>query len=168
MKIQKPKTIIALVVLLLSMLMMSCEELDITKDRRNAHDILHQNFKIWKSLDLKHYIYSQKKDCFCIYPPYAMQDGWYTVEVEYIEGVERPKISVNGDEVFDLPKGYAGVLMIEHLFELVHDEIQEDYFQFNLEFNKTYGFPSYFYIDKDEMLVDEEYSYSIKDFRVIN
>ena len=45
MKIQKPKTIIALVVLLLSMLMMSCEELDITKDRRNAHDILHENFK---------------------------------------------------------------------------------------------------------------------------
>ena len=84
MKIQKPKTIIALVVLLLSMLMMSCEELDITKDRRNAHDILHENFKKWKRFDLKHYGFSQRQQYFGPYPPYAGQDGWYTVEVEFI------------------------------------------------------------------------------------
>ena len=73
----------------------------------------------------------------------------------------------NGDVVFDLPKGYVGVKMIEQLFDLIHDEIQEDYWNMRLQFDGIYGYPQYFYIDREEMLVDEEYSYEIRNFKVL-
>lgn len=152
---------------LLIFLVFSCIEDNTVPRLPESHEALHRNFDKWKKIDLQHYSFSQKKDCFCIYPPYAKQDGWYHVEVEYIKGVERPKISINGEEVFDLPKGYAGVLMIEQMFDVLHDEIQERPFYYTVDYDDTYGFIRYFYVNREEMLVDEEYSYEIKDFQVL-
>lgn len=152
---------------LLVFLMFGCIESDPLKKRRTAHNLLHENYELWKKIDLKHYSFEQKKDCFCIYPPYAGEDGWYTVEVEYTKDEVRPTIKINGDVVFDLPKGYVGVKMIEQLFDLIHDEIQEDYWNMRLQFDGIYGYPQYFYIDREEMLVDEEYSYEIRNFKVL-
>jgi hypothetical protein len=70
--------------------------------------------------------------------------------------------SVNGIAYADLE--YETYMTFDDFFEYIKERQLENPVQENLEFDPTYGFPTYIYFDISELIADEEIGYTITDF----
>lgn len=117
---------------------------------------LAQAKSLWESKKIDSYTMTFNVSCFCIV------DLNKPAEVV----VKKNKIiTVNGiayDNSFPL---YGSYKTIQELFSHIEEMQKKNPVVEELEFDPTYGFPSYIYYDVSEIIADEEIGYRVSDFK---
>ncbi|MDG1024133.1 MAG: DUF6174 domain-containing protein [Flavobacteriaceae bacterium] len=116
-------------------------------------DEVSQQEQKWKKQGITEYAFTLQISCFCIVD-YTRPKS-IVVKNNQIE-------SVNGIAYTDLE--YETYMTFDDFFEYIKERQKENPVQENLEFDPTYGFPTYIYFDISEMIADEEIGYTITDF----
>ena len=116
-------------------------------------DEVSQQEQKWKKQGITEYAFTLQISCFCIVD-YTRPKS-IVVKNNQIE-------SVNGIAYIDLE--YETYMTFDDFFEYIKERQKENPVQENLEFDPTYGFPTYIYFDISEMIADEEIGYTITDF----
>ncbi len=116
-------------------------------------DEVSQQEQKWKKQGITEYAFTLQISCFCIVD-YTRPKS-IVVKNNQIE-------SVNGIAYTDLE--YETYMTFDDFFEYIKERQKENPVQENLEFDPTYGFPTYIYFDINEMIADEEIGYTITDF----
>ena len=122
-------------------------------------DSLEDNYTRWKSLGISDYSMVQSQLCFCIY------------------GGDKMFILVRNNKIVSIQDS-AGVIQvpqeqwhwfktIDQLFETAIKAKNNKPNSFQIQFNKEYGFPEYFWVDPIAQAADEEYGYSTTNFRAL-
>jgi hypothetical protein len=112
-----------------------------------------ENYKLWESAEIKSYSFDLMVSCYCtIQEPY---------QIRVINGkVEQ----IKGNEAW----GSEGIpATVDALFDTILKKLKQKPFQFKLEFDSKYGYPSNVYFDMVEMIADEEIGYSISNFKIL-
>ena len=101
-----------------------------------------ENIRLWNTLNLASYSFDLSVICFClINEPYSItvREG----RVERISGSEQ--------------LGLVGIpLTIAALFNEIQNLLNQNPYQYTLEFDASYGYPKQIYLDMDSTLADEE------------
>ena len=139
-------------ILFISLLFYSCNSIDPIELNE-----FQMNFNKWKSHDITSYTITLKMSCFCI-PTYPID-----IKIENNKIKEINNSTVTSEQ---LNNEYWYAKTIDELFIFIDDNIKEEPFEQVLEFNETHGFPEYIYFNREEMLVDEEISYTISSFNI--
>jgi len=116
-------------------------------------DEVSQQEQKWKKQGITEYAFTLQISCFCIVD-YTRPKS-IVVKNNQIE-------SVNGIAYTDLE--YETYMTFDDFFEYIKERQKENPVQENLEFDPTYGFPTYIYFDISELIADEEIGYTITDF----
>ena len=116
-------------------------------------DEVSQQEQKWKKQGITEYEFTLQISCFCVVD-YTRPKS-IVVKNNQIE-------SVNGIAYADLE--YETYMTFDDFFEYIKERQKENPVQENLEFDPTYGFPTYIYFDISEMIADEEIGYTITDF----
>ena len=116
-------------------------------------DEVSQQEQKWKKQAITEYEFTLQISCFCIVD-YTRPKS-IVVKNNQIE-------SVNGIAYTDLE--YETYMTFDDFFEYIKERQKENPVQENLEFDPTYGFPTYIYFDISELIADEEIGYTITDF----
>lgn len=122
-------------------------------------DSLESNFVRWKSLGISNYTILQSQLCFCVYGGDKM-----------IIQVRNNKIVSVQDSagVKQVPQEYwQWFKTIDQLFETAINAKNGKPNSFNVEIDKEYGFPKYFWVDPVAQTADEEYGFITTSFRLI-
>lgn len=122
-------------------------------------DSLENNFSRWKSLGISNYTIVQSQLCFCVYGGDKM-----------IIQVRNNKIVSVQDStgVKQIPQeSWQWFKTIDQLFETAINAKNGKPNSFNLEIDKEYGFPKYFWVDPVAQAADEEYGFITTSFRLI-
>jgi hypothetical protein len=112
-----------------------------------------ENYKLWESAEIKSYSFDLMVSCFCtIQEPY---------QIRVINGkVEQ----IKGNETW----GSEGIpTTVDALFDTILKKLKQTPFQYNLEFDSEYGYPTDVSFDMVEMIADEEIGYSISNFKIL-
>ena len=107
---------------------------------------------MWKKISTS-YSFDLVVSCYCtIQEPY---------QIQVING----KVAkIKGNEAW----GSEGIpTTVDALFDTILKKLGQKPFQFNLEFDSEYGYPSDVYFDMEEMIADEEIGYSISNFKIL-
>ena len=112
-----------------------------------------KEFNLWNSMGIQSYSFYLMVSCYClITEPYS------------ITVVDGEPTSITGNEAW----GHEGIpLTIEELFVKIKDLLSQDPFDYNLAFDKEYGYPTSVYFDMDEQIADEEIGYTVENFQVL-
>lgn len=145
--------------LLVSLLVVSCDEVAIIEDLEEAKTK-------WENLNTSKYAYDYSYGCECFmdYVP-----AHITVENGVIVAVDNPAdgqpfVFPNGTLVVDsLP---ALFYTIDELFEQLEDA-DGSAFIASVIFDATHGFPKEVYIDYNEDVFDDEISYNVFNFEIL-
>jgi hypothetical protein len=116
-------------------------------------DEVSQQEQKWKKQGITEYEFTLQISCFCVVD-YTRPKS-IVVKNNQIE-------SVNGIAYADLE--YETYMTFDDFFEYIKERQLENPVQENLEFDPTYGFPTYIYFDISELIADEEIGYTITDF----
>lgn len=122
-------------------------------------DSLEDNYTRWKSLGISDYSMVQSQLCFCVY------------------GGEKMIVLVRNNKIVSIQDS-AGVIQvpqeqwqwfktIDQLFETAIKAKSDKPNSFQIQFDKEYGFPKYFWVDPNAQMADEEYGYSTTGFRAL-
>lgn len=141
--------------ILLCFLFLSCEDnveetkyksVPITEDYSHIED----PFERWQAYGLVDYVIEQERGCFC----FDVQFYKYIIKNKEIIEV----LNLDNEETDEDSIG----LTVEALFELSNslDSTNIDYYFVN--YDSTFGYPSFIYIDPESGLADEEYFYSTR------
>lgn len=128
--------------------------LSCTENTELAQDdnVLKQEDK-WKKQKITDYEFTLQISCFCIVD--------YTLPKSIV--VRNNQIqSVNGIAYEELE--YETYMTIDEFFDYIKTKQAENPVVETLEFDPTYGFPTYIYYDISEMLADEEIGYTLTEF----
>ena len=63
------------------------------------------------------------------------------------------------------PEQHWGVMTISQFFNEIENAEREEVFMLSVEYDKDKGFPNYIYIDREEMIADEEIGYTITNMK---
>jgi len=116
-------------------------------------DEVSQQEQKWKKQGITEYEFTLQISCFCVVD-YTRPKS-IVVKNNQIE-------SVNGIAYADLE--YETYMTFDDFFEYIKERQLENPVQENLEFDPTYGFPTYIYFDISDLIADEEIGYTITDF----
>ncbi len=116
-------------------------------------DEVSQQEQKWKKQGITEYEFTLQISCFCVVD--YKRPKSIVVKNNQIE-------SVNGIAYADLE--YETYMTFDDFFEYIKERQLENPVQENLEFDPTYGFPTYIYFDIKELIADEEIGYTITDF----
>ena len=111
------------------------------------------NKEKWESTEIEDYSFVLRIMCFCA-----------------PETTEPKTIVVKGGEITTVngkpydPEQNWGVVTISDLFDKIENITPQNPAVLNVTYDTKYGFPSSLYIDRDEMIADEEIGYSVSDF----
>ena len=112
-----------------------------------------ESYKLWESAEIKSYSFDLMVSCYCkIQEPY---------QIRVVNGkVEQ----IKGNEAW----GSEGIpTTVDALFDTILKKLKQSPFQYKLEFDSEYGYPTDVYFDMVEMIADEEIVYSISNFKIL-
>lgn len=123
---------------------------------------LEQNRQKWADQQISHYRFELSIGCFC---PFRSQMP-LTIEVQdgkivSIETADGSPINEGSRPTFE----EAGTL--ENLFMIIEKAQESGADELTVEYDSTYGFPSQISIDPIKTAVDEEISYLVENFQVL-
>ena len=111
---------------------------------------------LWESKKIDSYTMTFTVSCFCIV------DLNLPADVE----VKNNKIVTVNYKTYDNSFPFYGIYKtIPELFTHIEEMQKKNPVVEELEFDPTYGFPSYSYYDVSEMIADEEIGYRVSDFK---
>ncbi|MEO0559888.1 MAG: DUF6174 domain-containing protein [Bacteroidota bacterium] len=114
-------------------------------------DALAQAQAQWAEANVEAYEMTITRTCFC--PPEWR--GPYTVTVE--EG------TVTSFVIEDQPIAQGEPPAVEGLFELLETAYAEGAARVDVTYHEEWGYPTSLYIDKEEMMADEEIGYTVSE-----
>ncbi len=111
------------------------------------------NQKKWEEFNFKNYSFTLQISCFCIVD--------YTLP-KTIEVKDNKVVKVEGIPFEELND--ATYRTVDEFFDYIKDRQKESPIVETLEFDKSYGFPTYIYFDISEMIADEEIGFTLSNF----
>ncbi len=108
----------------------------------------------WEALAVNSYNYTFQISCYCI------REATLPKAVQVVNGeiLKVDGASYDEDE-------YWGVHTIDQLFDLIDKAEKDKVHRLEAEYNVVKGYPTKVYIDRDEMMADEEMSYYVSDLK---
>ncbi len=115
-------------------------------------DELEEQLAKWRSYNLQNYSFEFRADCFCI-PEF---NEWVTVTVrsDTIAGVTLLSTAQTPVELT-----FSSWFTIDELFDKIFDVVGEAE-EFEVAYNKRYGYPELISADIDKQIADEEFTYN--------
>jgi hypothetical protein len=107
----------------------------------------------WRSQDILDYSFTFRRSCFCA--PSALEPAVVTVHRGEIVSVQR---AADG-----APQDPASYYTIEGLFDLLQDAIDQGAASLSATYDSALGYPTSAYIDRSEMIADEELGFQATD-----
>lgn len=118
-----------------------------------AEDSLSKNEKKWEAFDFENYSFTLQITCFCIVD--------YTLPKTIVVR-DNAVVSIGGRPFAELND--VSYRTIDEFFDYIRERQKENPVVETLDFDETYGYPSYIYFDISEMIADEEIGYTLSDF----
>lgn len=107
----------------------------------------------WKAYDIKNYVITQRRDCFC---PYRGPFKLFVINNEIQDALDVAADTLLSDEMI---KNIA-LLTIDELFELTRQLSGDSLAFLEIKYDERFGYPALIRVDVDRRIIDEEYSYS--------
>ena len=117
---------------------------------------------IWETAEPVSYEFQYRVLCFCS----AETTGPFIVTVENRQITSVVRQDRNFEEL--LPVQASADFSIAVIFDDIKGALKQGAHSVTLEYDATWGFPSYVYIDRDEQIADEEWGVKITNFLVLN
>jgi len=154
MKARKTKTFTKFILLLPALLLAACSGII----------DYNQNLKKWQDAGIEHYRYSLHIGCFCPFRNYMplsieVKDG-EVVSMDRADGT--PILSDN--QTYKIFEPYS---TLDRLFAQLKAALTGGNDEVRVTYDSAYGFPDTIYIDRIKEAVDDEISFSVKDFEVL-
>ena len=108
----------------------------------------------WEALNLDSYSFTLQISCFCT------EETTQPKEVKVVNN----KINLVNETPYN-PEQHWGVLTISQFFDEIENAEREKVFMLSVEYDKDKGFPNYIYIDREEMIADEEIGYTVTNMK---
>ena len=113
----------------------------------------------WNNKDIDSYTFDLSVSCYCMFetmPP-------WTIKV-----VKNKLKTIDGKDVTEqqLENNFWFALTIGELFSIIENKLSSNPFIYTSKYDSEYGFPVDIFFDIDEMIADEEISYSISSFKI--
>ncbi len=140
------------ILLISALILVQCNKKSIEKSPKN----LAQAKALWETKKIDAYTMTFTVSCFCIVD--LNQPAEVVVKNNKI-------ITVNGSPYDDSFLLFGSYKTVPELFAHIEEMQKQNPVVEKLEFDPTYGFPSYIYYDVSEMIADEEIGYSVSDFK---
>jgi len=151
------KVLISLNILFFAMLfLLGCDSSSTTPKNVDTKQQTYNKYKaLWDKSGIQSYTFVMERTCFCpIEENTQVKVAQHTlVEAKYIPS-NRP---YNKEQLSYLKT-------INQYFNLIQEAIDNKVYKLTVTYDKTYGYPSYIYIDTDKQMVDEEISYTLTHF----
>ena len=141
--------------LLILLLLVSCKK---EASPQTQEQLLDENRRLWESKAIEAYQFTQSISCFC-----ALE---YT-RTKVLRVQDKVLIAVDGQTNFEETSSNA-YLTVEEAFAYIEHRLEEDHFDFSIDYHKDYGFPQQFYFDRSEMIADDEIGYRFTAFEVMD
>ena len=114
--------------------------------------------EVWNAHNIKNYTITEKVICFC---PNASIDHELFVsngEIDFIKN----------SDTNELLTGHSKELFktIDELFDFLETIDPDSVADFEVEYHERYGYPVKLFIDYNEMMIDEEIGYELKDLKL--
>jgi hypothetical protein len=114
----------------------------------------------WTAKQLNNYRYIARISCFC------GEEVTEPILVEVHNGALASIIYINGKSPVTITS-FNELRTIEDVFDIIRNATQEGADHISVTYDATYGFPSEIHIDYRFNTIDDEISYSIKQFEVL-
>ena len=113
----------------------------------------------WDNFNINNYTFELTKSCFC--PQEEVKEVTIEkgniVSAKFIPSNTKIDLSKRGD-----------IYSINGFFELIQDAFDSKASKVTVTYDETKGYPTNIYIDQNEMITDEEISYRVKNFKVLD
>jgi hypothetical protein len=131
----------------LAIILLSCNE-----EKMEPLSDFEINKNKWEALAIDSYSCTFKISCYCI------REATLPKRIQVVNG---RIVNVNTDS-YDKDEHW-GILTIDQLFDLIEQSEKDKVHVLNVEYNSEKGYPISVYIDREEMMVDEEMGYYVSD-----
>jgi coxsackievirus/adenovirus receptor len=129
----------------------SCNNIDIlSSEPRDAE--LEKNMKKWQSFNICNYSISSLIVCNCT------EEYSTSKTLKIVNG----KITHVGDKLYP-DEELTNFKSVNEMFEFINELYSSEKHILNVSYDEKYGFPTYLYVDEEEMMVDEEISYEFSE-----
>lgn len=136
-------------------------DVDAINGKKPANDALQQlekNRKLWESQGIDDYSFTLQRSCFC------RGDDRRPIHIQVRDGkVVAAKFADTGEPL--PPSMDYAKKTIPDLFNEVAQAIKEKAARLEVSYDPTYGFPTSIFIDRSELIADEEIGYSVSNFQ---
>lgn len=131
--------------LFFALLLLTCN-----RDKPESLTEFELNKNKWEALGVDSYSFTLQISCFC------------TEETTRPKAVKivNNQITLVNEMPYD-PQDHWGVMTIPQLFDEIENAERDEVFLLRVEYDKDKGFPNSVYIDREEMMADEEMGYII-------
>jgi len=126
----------------------------------DVKETLHrENQEKWNSINSKNYTFELTKSCFCPQEEVKeiMVENGNLVSAKFIPSNTKIDLSKRGD-----------IYSLDGFFGLIQDAFDSKASKVTVTYDETKGYPTDIYIDQNEMIADEEISYHVKNFKVLD
>ncbi|MBV1869326.1 MAG: META domain-containing protein [Gammaproteobacteria bacterium] len=134
------------------------DELHFTAETKETLVTFTDSLKLWQSSGINHYSFTFSQSCYCLFI------GSGNIHVTVKDGV-----IINAYDMFNTQpltdKDIAKLKTIDELFTVVKKAIKLPADSINASYDKQYGFPNDVYLDYNEMIADEEYGFTVENFK---
>lgn len=120
------------------------------KDQTEPPNEFLVNKNKWEALNINSYSFTLQISCFCT------EETLLPKNVKVVNN----KITLVNETPFD-HQDHWGVMTITQFFDEIENAEREGVFMLSVEYDKDKGFPTSIYIDREEMIADEEIGYTV-------
>jgi len=135
--------------LFFALLLLTCN-----KDQPEPTTEFELNKNKWEALGVDSYSFTLQISCFCTEE---------TTRLKAVKIVNNQITSVN-ETPYNSDKHW-GVMTISQLFDEIENAERDKVFLLRVEYDQDKGFPNSVYIDREEMVADEEMGYTITNLK---
>ena len=135
--------------LFFALLLLTCN-----KDQPEPTTEFELNKNKWEALGVDPYSFKLQISCFCTEE---------TTRLKAVKIVNNQITSVN-ETPYNSDKHW-GVMTISQLFDEIENAERDKVFLLRVEYDQDKGFPNSVYIDREEMMADEEMGYTITNLK---
>lgn len=132
-------------------------------DEATERRVLDKNRRLWHSYagtEQANYDMEFERSCYC------MEEYRGPFDMEIRLGVVS-RASYKGDTVGD-SNSLNRLLSVEKAFDTIQTALDDTYHDLRVEYDKAAGYPKSVYIDRKEMIADDEVTYLFRNFKLMD
>lgn len=129
--------------------------------QRGPTSQLEQHRQQWQAQRITHYRYTFQQQCFCLV------DATQPVKIE-VRGDGQPSIVQGQDGNAANAALFASFDSIDKLFQHIAEAEANKPAELTVTYDKDRGFPTALTLDQSKQMADEEISYKVSEFEVLN